>query len=193
MTTDQYSNTPHPYLGIAWAQAGNKLAGYFRRVVNSEELLQVAAHYRQFPCPATNEVLREIVSELQHRLAPPRPRTGNSPIDRLRSINITALASRYTDLFSTGPGRLKGCCPLHQDRTASFYIYEDSQRWQCFGGCATNGDVVDLVARLSGCRGAGLARWAEQQGLIAPLTGRQERGTHRKHFVTNWEVRARVG
>ena len=62
--------------------------------------------------------------------------------------SITEFAGRFTTLARTGPERLKGCCPIHTEKTPSFYVYEDSQRWRCFGACAEGGDIIKLVQRL---------------------------------------------
>ena len=69
------------------------------------------------------------------------------PIAKLKEMDIIELASRYTELKPAGLGKLKGCCPIHQERTPSFYIY-DSARWQCYGACASGGDVIELLQRL---------------------------------------------
>ena len=63
-------------------------------------------------------------------------------------VSVEQLAERFTQLAPAGPGKLKGRCPLHEERTPSFYIYQDSQRWQCFGACASGGDVVEMARRL---------------------------------------------
>ncbi len=52
---------------------------------------------------------------------------------RLRQVDLAEYASRYTELRPVGPGRWKGLCPLHREKTASFYIYADPWRWQCYG------------------------------------------------------------
>ena len=64
------------------------------------------------------------------------------------AVSVEQLAERFTQLAPAGPGKLKGRCPLHEERTPSFYVYQDSQRWQCFGACASGGDVVELARRL---------------------------------------------
>ena len=65
-----------------------------------------------------------------------------------QAVSVEELAGRFTQLAPAGSGKLKGRCPLHGERTASFYVYQDSQRWQCFGACASGGDVVELARRL---------------------------------------------
>lgn len=39
-----------------------------------------------------------------------------------------------------------GCCPFHADRSPSFTIYDNGQRFHCFG-CDASGDVLDFVQR----------------------------------------------
>lgn len=41
----------------------------------------------------------------------------------------------------------KGCCPFHSDRSPSFTIFADGERFHCFG-CGASGDVLDYVQRL---------------------------------------------
>lgn len=61
---------------------------------------------------------------------------------------VEDVASRYTDLIPAGPSKLKGRCPLHYEKTPSFHIYIDEQRWRCYGACGDGGDVIELVRRL---------------------------------------------
>lgn len=46
-------------------------------------------------------------------------------------------------------GELRGCCPFHNDRSPSFYIYDGGHRWICFAGCG-EGDVIDFVQKQYG-------------------------------------------
>ena len=41
----------------------------------------------------------------------------------------------------------KACCPFHQDKTPSFTVYEDSNRFICFG-CGERGDAIDFIMKL---------------------------------------------
>jgi hypothetical protein len=45
--------------------------------------------------------------------------------------------------------RASGCCPFHQERTPSFYIFLDKQRFYCFG-CSEKGDIFDYVMKMNG-------------------------------------------
>ena len=78
----------------------------------------------------------------------PKPPPGTGPIARLKALDIIDVASRFTELTG-GDDKLKGKCPMHDEKTASFYVYADSQRWRCYGACASGGDVVDLLEQLA--------------------------------------------
>lgn len=83
------------------------------------------------------------------RRSRPAPPNGLNLFQRVKqAVSVEELAERFTQLAPAGPGKLKGRCPLHEERTPSFYVYQDSRRWQCFGACASGGDVVELARRL---------------------------------------------
>lgn len=57
------------------------------------------------------------------------------------------------DLLLNRPGKKNGktiafVCPLHTEKTASFTVYLDNNRWYCFG-CSERGDVIDLYRKLN--------------------------------------------
>jgi hypothetical protein len=69
--------------------------------------------------------------------------------DQIKSIDLVALAeSQGIELRRTGTA-YRGLCPLHDEKTASFYIYE-RKRFKCFG-CGEGGDQVDLIQGIYGC------------------------------------------
>ncbi len=45
---------------------------------------------------------------------------------------------------------LWGCCPFHEERTASFRVSPERQTWRCFGACSTGGDVIDYIIKRDG-------------------------------------------
>ncbi|MEP2736742.1 MAG: CHC2 zinc finger domain-containing protein [Erythrobacter sp.] len=57
-----------------------------------------------------------------------------------------------------------GCCPFHDEKTASFTIYSGAERFQCFG-CGAQGDVIDFVAAIDGCSVTDAARKLAGQEL----------------------------
>ncbi len=75
-------------------------------------------------------------------------RQGRKLFNELRNVNLVDFASRFTDLRPSGRGCWKGLCPVHQERTPSFFVYENPWRWSCYGACATGGDIVALTKEL---------------------------------------------
>ena len=64
-------------------------------------------------------------------------------------LDIVAVAGDYLQLQRSGKN-WKTTCPFHPDKTPSFVIFPDSQRFTCFGiGCSQSGDLIDLVQRLN--------------------------------------------
>lgn len=58
-------------------------------------------------------------------------------------------ASSLTQLKDIGGGKQAGCCPIHEEKTASFHIYANGDQATCFG-CGFQGDVFDLYIALNG-------------------------------------------
>jgi DNA primase len=52
-------------------------------------------------------------------------------------------------LNRSGPNRMKGCCPIHNENTPSFMFYkgEEYDTFYCFG-CKTGGNVIDFIKHL---------------------------------------------
>lgn len=70
---------------------------------------------------------------------------GEDLIRRAKEVPITSL---YTGRLKRSGSNLVGLCPFHSERGASFYIYQQDNRWTCFGACGTSGDAIDMVMRL---------------------------------------------
>ncbi len=65
--------------------------------------------------------------------------------DRLDLIEIIG---RAIQLQKAGRN-FKGLCPFHQEKTPSFFVFPDGQRWHCFG-CGKGGDVFTFVMEHEG-------------------------------------------
>ena len=70
-------------------------------------------------------------------------------------VDITAVKARHSlaavvesaGVKLHGTGRVRqGVCPFHDEAEGSFTVYDDSQRWYCFG-CGEGGDVLDFIQR----------------------------------------------
>jgi DNA primase len=89
---------------------------------------------------------------------------------RLPIANVLARYGHQPD----GSGRMK--CPFHDDKSPSFQVFRDTQRFTCFAeGCrAGSGDVIDLIELKEGCsKGQAIRQakaWAEGLTPIAQAT-----------------------
>src|ERR1700753_1434667 len=54
---------------------------------------------------------------------------------------LAAVVGGRVKLARSG-GQMKGCCPFHNEKTPSFYVYEDG--YHCFG-CGAHGDAIGFV------------------------------------------------
>ncbi|OAO01664.1 hypothetical protein A8B75_14990 [Sphingomonadales bacterium EhC05] len=70
-------------------------------------------------------------------------------IDAIRRDNRLPELVGATAKLSRAGAAFKCLCPLHQERTPSFYIFDGGARWHCFG-CGSRGDVLDYVQALHG-------------------------------------------
>ena len=71
-------------------------------------------------------------------------------IAELKARHALGDAVEAAGVALTGKGRVRqGVCPFHDEAEGSFTVYEDSQRFWCFG-CGAGGDVLDFVGRMEG-------------------------------------------
>lgn len=59
---------------------------------------------------------------------------------------LASLVARRTKLARSGRN-WRGCCPFHDEKTASFYVYDD--HFHCYG-CGAHGDAVSFVMQSQG-------------------------------------------
>lgn len=57
------------------------------------------------------------------------------------------VVAEHVTLKPAGVGSLKGLCPFHDERTASFHVRPQAAHWHCFG-CNEGGDVIDFVQKV---------------------------------------------
>lgn len=61
-------------------------------------------------------------------------------------LDINDVISAYIGLKRAG-NTSKGLCPFHNEKTASFTVYHDTQSFYCFG-CGAGGDVITFVKKI---------------------------------------------
>jgi DNA primase len=72
---------------------------------------------------------------------------GRQTVDEIKEkVSIVDIVSRYVTL-SPGGRNLRGCCPLHGEKTPSFYVSPDDGYWKCFG-CGKGGDVIKFIEEI---------------------------------------------
>ncbi|MCB9798172.1 DNA primase [Candidatus Nomurabacteria bacterium] len=65
-----------------------------------------------------------------------------------QKIDIVDLIGEYIELKPAGINH-KGLCPFHGEKTPSFMVNRDRQRWHCFG-CNKGGDAFTFVEEIEG-------------------------------------------
>ena len=89
-------------------------------------------------------------------------------------LDIVEVVSSYLQVNKSGRN-YKALCPFHSEKTPSFVVFPESQRWYCFGACNEGGDIFNFVMKMEGWDfRTALEELATQAGVdLEPLTPRQ--------------------
>lgn len=71
---------------------------------------------------------------------------GEDQIRRAKEVPITSL---YDGRLRRAGRNLVGICPFHSEKSGSFYIYVEQNRYHCFG-CSAGGDSIDYIIARDG-------------------------------------------
>ncbi|MGI4880677.1 MAG: DNA primase [Janthinobacterium lividum] len=70
-------------------------------------------------------------------------------LDELRArVSVSTVVARRVKLSRAGR-EMKGCCPFHDEKSASFFVNDDKGFYHCFG-CGAHGDVIRFVVEQEG-------------------------------------------
>ncbi|MEG9861183.1 MAG: DNA primase [Parvularculales bacterium] len=79
------------------------------------------------------------------------------------------------------------CCPFHQEKTPSFHVDENRNRYHCFG-CGASGDVVRFVMETENLRfPEAVERLASEAGIKLPIFDPQQ-AAREKHRAGLYEI-----
>lgn len=70
--------------------------------------------------------------------------TNQAVLEVKARITMPEVLNRY-GLSANSRGFLR--CPFHEEKTASFKIYNEGRKWKCFG-CGRGGSAIDFVMEL---------------------------------------------
>jgi hypothetical protein len=65
------------------------------------------------------------------------------------AVRLSTIVSETVQLKRCGRQQWNGLCPFHNERTPSFYVYDDTRAYHCFG-CGAHGDAMDWLQRARG-------------------------------------------
>jgi DNA primase len=75
-------------------------------------------------------------------------RIRDEDIEAVRNAaRIDAVVGEYVQLTNGGGGQLKGLCPFHDEKSASFYVSPSKGVFSCFG-CQESGDTLGFVMKI---------------------------------------------
>jgi DNA primase len=116
------------------------------------------------------------------------PRYADSDKEKVReAIDMVDLVGTRTELRRAGPGRFKGLCPFHDERTPSFSVNADEGFYHCFG-CGVGGDAFGFVMATEGLDFVGaLESLAQRYGIELTVEDEDpqaaERRRHRERLL----------
>lgn len=65
-------------------------------------------------------------------------------IQAVENADMVSIIGEYTELNQRGAGDFWGCCPFHNEKTASFHVDSSRHYYYCFG-CAKGGNLISFI------------------------------------------------
>lgn len=92
----------------------------------------------------------------------------------LQGVPLEKLIGETVKLQKKG-SQYAGCCPFHNEKTPSFYIYTDN--YHCFG-CGAHGDAISFVREQQGLGFIDALKWlSKKYGISAPELEKNDRNS----------------
>ena len=109
----------------------------------------------------------------------------NSLKEKILAANpIENIIGEVVELKRNGPRRL-GCCPFHEEKTPSFYVFDD--HYHCFG-CGAHGDTIEFVKNHYGLGFIDTLKWLANKGGVD--ASELDRGRDRGKWQQEKRIRA---
>jgi len=71
----------------------------------------------------------------------------NNQIEEIKNrLDIAQVIGKYVQLKQAGKN-FSGLCPFHKEKTPSFIVSPDIQRYKCFG-CGETGDIFNFIQKI---------------------------------------------
>ncbi|MFE9423479.1 DNA primase [Kitasatospora sp. NPDC006697] len=100
-------------------------------------------------------------------------RIRDEDVQAVRSaLPIDVVVGDYVQLTNGGGGQLKGVCPFHDEKSASFYVSPSKGVYHCFG-CQESGDTISFLMKIEHFS---FAEAVERMAAQANITLRYEEG-----------------
>ncbi|MGF1430835.1 DNA primase [Kitasatospora sp. LaBMicrA B282] len=100
-------------------------------------------------------------------------RIRDEDVQAVRSaLPIDVVVGDYVQLTNGGGGQLKGVCPFHDEKSASFYVSPSKGLFHCFG-CQESGDTISFLMKIEHFS---FAEAVERMAAQANITLRYEEG-----------------
>ena len=92
----------------------------------------------------------------------------------MAAVDIADVIGACVELKPAGTGRLKACCPFHNEKTPSFTVSRDRQQYYCFG-CEKHGDAISFLCDFEGLTFyEALRKLADRAGIRLPALTEQD-------------------
>jgi DNA primase len=118
-------------------------------------------------------------------------RISDASINAVRDrVSIEEIVGSHVALRPAGPGKLKGLCPFHDEKTPSFNVNASIGYFHCFG-CGEGGDAIGFVQKIEGLSfREAIERLARQLGITLTYEGggsavNRETGKRMRHIEAN--------
>lgn len=99
--------------------------------------------------PKTQQGWLEVFPEAKHLVKPVsrKQKKFDEQLEEARSVDLESVVEQYVDLRRSGTYRMVGLCPLHSEKTPSFFVYTSDNHYYCFG-CHEHGDVIKFISHV---------------------------------------------